>query len=195
MQQAIIKRIGWLAVALALAFFVISEIGIQRTQTLETDFLSGNRSFSALGPPTRIDGRDATTGNTKIVGEPVYFDVRLPVLTERASVTIVWDKTPTLPDPQIGVVLGGFDEPDQRFALYPPEAVRSDVGTLDVGTLDVRRWTSNVQVDLRGVPRRDGGVRFLISIPGASSTTPFFLGPVQIAASRPPFGEVLRRFK
>lgn len=178
----IVRIAAWTAVAALLASFVVADVGIGRARALETDFTDGDRSFSALGPPVRVGGRDALRGLTDLVGEPVYVDVRLPPLAFQATVTVSLADPPA-GEPRLGVVLGRRGETTFPFALHPLAVVGAE------DRLPLRRVT----LDLRGVPREDGTVRLFLVLPGASVDRPVTLHRLRIVAERPSLGELFRR--
>jgi|GEM_PF-3895780 hypothetical protein len=165
-----VKIASWCLVSAAIVFFVVAEVGISGHQTFMTDFIAPNRVFSSLGPSSRIASQDVTKRTTTLVGEPAYFDVRLPSFADRAEVTLSYAKDATLPDPALGVSMGGED-----FVLRPFFPVDM------VGEFTRAQTT----VDLRGVPKKDGAYRMFVALPGVNASHRLVIHDVTIIAVRP----------
>ncbi len=166
---------AWIVVFCILGFFFVAEVGLSATQTVETDFAQSNRSFSAVGPPTRVDGYDQKLAALRIVGEPVYVDVRVPRLARTATVTL-WGGSSGPVSPAIGIEQDGA-----IIALTPAKEEVFEEGYM----------RSSVVFDLSGLKKTDGAIRFVVSLPSVATTTPFFLHRMHIVTTRPSLAEVI----
>lgn len=163
----IIKIVAWILVGATFLFFAAAEFW-PRAQTVVVDPRRNTRLATSLGPPARIDLSSATT---RIIGEPVYFDALLPAPADRVRVEIALRPVEGLPLPKIGAVLD-----ENTFRLYDLTAS----GTANGFTM------VEAELDLRGVPRRDGGVRFIISAPGVAKEKPITIQSIRLTSDRPP---------
>jgi hypothetical protein len=175
MRLSLFRCICWAFVVGVLGFFLVMEIGISHIRTVETDFLEPSRSFSAVGPPTRVDGYDSGCAALRIVGEPVYVDVRLPRLARLATVT-VWGSNGTPVRPSVGVEQDGV-----IVALTP----------LLTETSEDTYTPSRATLDLSRLKKTDGAIRLALSLPSLATTTPFFLHQLRVTTIRPSLRAVI----
>ena len=87
-----IEHVGWVIAILIVIFFAVSEVGISDRQVFETSFLPPSRVFSDLGPVVRLGERNKIKKINSLVAEPIYFNVRLPVLSRSADVKVFFKK-------------------------------------------------------------------------------------------------------
>lgn len=164
----------WTIIACILGFFLITEIGITRERSIQTDFLHPHRSFSVIGPPVRIDGYDQKMAALRIVGEPVYVDVRVPRLARTGTITL-WGGGGVV-SPAVGI------EQDGVIVSLTPLAEKP---------FEEGYMPSDASFDFSGLKRTDGAIRFVISLPSVTTTTPFFLHRLRVVTTRPLFAHVI----
>lgn len=165
-----VRVVAWIAVALALGFFAVAEVGVGERRFFVLDLSRSSRVASALGPPSRVAAPDPLSYSVVVVGEPAYFDVVLPALAEYADVFVTYSKDDVLPEPKFGIMREG-----ESFVLHELKPVSQADG-----------WTSaHVSLDLRGIPRRDGAYRMFFSLPGVDAARPLAIVAVAISARRP----------
>jgi hypothetical protein len=169
MRLSFFCTVCWGLVVGLLLFFLVMEVGISPTRTMETDFVHPSRSFSAVGPPTRVDGYDDGRVALRIVGEPVYVDVRVPRLAQLATVT-VWGSNDAPLRPSVGVEQDGV-----IVALTP----------LLTETSEDAYTPSHATLDLSSLKKTDGAIRLALSLPSLATTTPFFLHQLRVTTIRP----------
>jgi hypothetical protein len=165
-----IEHVGWVIAILIVIFFAVSEVGISDRQVFETSFLPPSRVFSDLGPVVRLGERNKIKKINSLVAEPIYFNVRLPVLSRSADVKVFFKKPSEVKSLSLGVIRG-----EETFDLHKLQIVSEGDGFI----------AARVNIDLRGVPKRDGSYRFFIAAPGVSSEGPLVLRQARITARRP----------
>ncbi len=146
-------------------------------RTVETHFVRPHRSFSVVGPPTRVDGYDQKLASLRIVGEPVYIDVRVPRLARTATVTL-WGGSSSPLSPAIGIEQDGG-----IIALTPVKEELFEEGYM----------RSSAVLDLSELKKTDGAIRFVVSLPSLATTTPFFLHRLRVVTTRPLLVHVISR--
>ncbi len=159
----IIKIVAWILVGVTLLFFAAAEFW-PRAQTIVIDPRRDTRLTTSLGPPARVD---LSSAPTLIIGEPVYFDALLPAPANRVRVEIALRPLDGLPLPKIGAVLD-----ENTFRLYDLTASGMANGFI----------LAEAELDLRDVPRHDGGVRFIISAPGVAKEKPITIQSIRLTS-------------
>lgn len=167
--HTIVRWAAWCAAALFIVVLIIRDIGPSRRVVLDARFDRATPRVSVFGPPVRVElARD----HARIIGEPVYVNVRLPRWYRSAVVNIAYENPSRLPV-RIGVRTDAMAWTyDLREA--PPPDDGGMVAAREVFALE-RAW----QVE-RNV------YQFIIAAPGASADRALTIRSFRVTAQRDP---------
>lgn len=185
-----IRLVVWGAAALFLIALALRDLQLDRSLVLEARLDRATPYLSTFGPPARViqEKRPQESFSVRIIGEPVYVNLRIPRWFRRATVELVYENTHSLP-----FKLGVRTHPTQ-WAFQFPESLPigdfkfeiSDSEKVEVKTLRVpfalqRAW----QVE-RNV------YRFVLSVPGVNPEQPIVIRGLRVTVERDPicFGQL-----
>lgn len=165
----IVRWMAWLAAGVFIVALVICDIGPTRRIVVAARFDRATPRASVFGPPSRVE---LASDSVRVVGEPVYVNIRLPRWYRSVVVEVAYENISALPV-RFGVRTDATAWTyDLRDAPFPDDA--GLVTARETFTLE-RSW--QVERNL---------FQFILAAPGASAERPIVIRSFRIIAQRDP---------
>lgn len=174
-----IRFVAWVAAALLLLALALRDLQLDRRLDISARFDRATPYLSTFGPPARVElegkKRYSVPFSVRVVGEPVYVNLRIPRWFRRATVELAYENPGNIP-----FKLGVRTHPTQ-WAFQFPDA-------LNCPTPGVGRSTClHVPFDLQRSWQVERNVyRFVLSAPGVSAEQPIVIRGLRVVAEREP---------
>lgn len=174
----VIRVACWGAAAIFMIVLGVRDLGPGRTIVRTARLDAATPAISVFGPPSRVVlAPDAV----RVVGEPIYVNVRLPRWFRRATVDLAYENPDGLP-----LRLGVVTHPTAWQFVFPAPEESNPVGAFPLPT-EGELEGAHVSFDLQRAWQVERNVsRFIITAPGASSEHPVIIRSLRVTAERDP---------